>query len=115
AYARARLSKDFGLPAGDGAGSEVPNAIRGVKGDQLPGAPDWSGAGSLTYTHAAGKGEMTYNLGFDFRSGTWNQLKSQSANTPASKQSGYIMFNGSIGYAIDDWNIELYGTNLLDK
>ena len=58
---------------------------------------------------------MTYNLGFDFRSGTWNQLKSQSANTPASKQSGYIMFNGSIGYAIDDWNIELYGTNLLDK
>lgn len=115
AYARARLSKDFGLPAGDGAGSEVPDAIRGVKGDQLPGAPDWSGAGSLTYTHQAGKGDMTYNLGFDFRSGTWNQLRSQSMNTPASKQSGYIMFNGSIGYAIDDWNIELYGTNLLDK
>ncbi|KGB53070.1 TonB-dependent receptor precursor [Sphingopyxis sp. LC81] len=115
AYARARLSEDFGLPAGDGGGSEVPNAIRGAKGDQLPGAPDWSGAGSLTYRHAAGKGEMTYNLGFDFRSGTWNQLRSQSTNTPASKQSGYIMFNGSIGYAIDDWNIELYGTNLLDK
>ncbi|WOF42527.1 TonB-dependent receptor [Sphingopyxis indica] len=115
AYARARLSEDFGLPAGDGAGSEVPNAIRGVKGDQLPGAPDWSGAGSLIYTHAAGKGEMTWNLGFDFRSGTWNQLRSQSTNTPASKQSGYVMLNGSIGYAIDDWNIELYGTNLLDK
>lgn len=115
AYARARLSKDFGLPAGDGGGNEVPNAIRGAKGDQLPGAPDWSGAGSLTYRHAAGKGEMTYNLGFDFRSGTWNQLRSQSANTPASKQSGYIMFNGGIGYSLDDWNIELYGTNLLDK
>lgn len=115
AYARARLSKDFGLPAGDGAGNEVPDAIRGTKGDQLPGAPDWSGAGSLTYTHTAGKGAMTYNLGFDFRSGTWNQLRTQSANTPATKQSGYIMFNGSIGYAIDDWNVELYGTNLLDK
>lgn len=115
AYARARLSKDFGLPAGDGAGTEVPNAINGAKGDQLPGAPDWSGAGSLTYAHQAGKGEMSYNLGFDFRSGTWNQLRSQSANTPATKQSGYIMFNGSIGYSLDGWGIELYGTNLLDK
>ena len=51
------FSKDFGLPAGDGAGpSEVPNAIRGVKGDQLPGAPDWSGAGSLSLYARGRKG-----------------------------------------------------------
>lgn len=116
AYARARLTGDFFLPAGNGGGGIVQNAIQGRAGDRLPGAPDWSGAGSLTYAHDfADNSTMTFNFGFDFRSSTVNLLKSQSPNTPARRAPGYIMFNGSIGYDVDDWTIELYGSNLTNK
>lgn len=116
AYAQARLTGDFSLPAGNGGGGIVQDAIQGRSGDRLPGAPDWSGAGSLTYEHDfADSSAITFNFGFDFRSSTVNLLKSQSPNTPARRAPGYIMFNGSVGYDVSDWTIELYGSNLLDK
>ncbi|WP_218667937.1 TonB-dependent receptor [Sphingopyxis sp. KK2] len=115
AYARARLTGDFSYPAGNAAGGIVPDAIHGSSGDRLPGAPDWSGAGSLTYEHNFADSALTFNLGFDFRSSTINQLRSLSINAPARKAPAYIMFNGSIGYDVDDWKIELFGTNLTNK
>jgi outer membrane receptor protein involved in Fe transport len=116
AYAKARLTKDFSLPAGDGAGNAVPDAIHGAKGDRLPGAPDWSGAVNLTYKHDAGElGRITYALGMDFRSSTVNQLSSYSANAPTRRAAGYALFNGSIVLEHGDWQAELYGTNLADK
>lgn len=116
AYARARLTEDFSLPAGSGGGTVIQDAIRGRAGDRLPGAPDWSGAGSLTYEREfAGGSGLTVNAGFDFRSSTVNLLPSLSSNTPARRAPGYVMFNGSLGYHTGDWNLELYGTNLTDK
>ncbi len=115
AYSKARLSEDFSLPAGDGAGGVVPNAITGKSGDRLPGAPDWSGAGSVTYVQDLADGTLTYNLGFDFRGSTYNQLPSLSTNAPARRAPAYALFNGSLAYSTDNWDIELYGLNLADS
>jgi iron complex outermembrane receptor protein len=115
AYARARLVGDFFLPAGNGGGVIVPNAIKGLNGDRLPGAPDWSGAASLSYEHQLGDGKVHLGVGADFRSSTLNQLESISTRLPARRAPGYAMFNGNIGYTVDDWNFELYGVNLANK
>ena len=39
AYANATLTQSFCLPSGDAEGGTVPCGIRGINGEQLPGAP----------------------------------------------------------------------------
>jgi len=115
AYAKARLTKDFVLPAGDAAGGIISNAITGLKGDRLPGAPDWSGAANVSYkADLETLGSITYSLGIDFRSSTINQLPSLSPNAPTRRAPSYALLNGNIVWARDDWQAELYGTNLAD-
>ncbi|HVI33617.1 TonB-dependent receptor [Phenylobacterium sp.] len=116
AYAKARLTEDFSLPAGDGLGGEVPGALHGSKGDRLPGAPDWSGAANIRYEQDLGEvGQLTYSLGMDFRSSTVNQLSSFSANAPTRKTDGYALFNGSVSLEHGDWRAEIFGTNLANE
>lgn len=116
AYARARLTEDFSLPAGDGAGGVVPDAIHGAKGDRLPGAPDFSGSATINYkSEYAGVGKVTYSFGADFRSGTVNQLPSLSTNTPARYAPGFALFRANISLEKRDWTFQIYSTNLFDK
>lgn len=116
AYAKARLTEDFNLPAGDGAGGIVPNAIRGRSGDRLPGAPDYSGSARINYeTDVFDDATLTYALGVDFRSSTVNQLPSLSTNSPTRQAPAYALLNGSIAFERDDWQVELFGTNLADS
>jgi len=116
AYAKARLSDSFAFAAGNGAGGVVANAIRGSKGDRLPGAPDWSGAVNFNYKQDLGDvGSLTYALGADFRSSTVNLLSSYSKNIPTRVAPGYVMLNGSVSFAHDGWEAQLYSSNLLDK
>lgn len=114
AYAKARLTKDFVLPAGDAAGGIIPNAIMGRKGDRLPGAPDWSGAANVSYKSDLEEGAVTYSIGVDFRSSTINQLPSLSPNAPTRRAPAYALLNGNIVWDRGDWQAELYGTNLAD-
>lgn len=115
AYAKARLTKDFALPAGNAAGGIVRNAIVGLKGDRLPGAPDWSGAANVAYRREiSGLGTVTSSLGVDFRSSTINQLPSLSPNAPTRRAPAYALMNGNIVWERDDWQAELYVTNLAD-
>lgn len=116
AYAHSRLSKDFGLPAGDGLGGIVPNAIQGRKGDRVPGAPDWSGSFTLSYKADVGtKQKVGASVGVDFRSSILNGLESASASRPTRPAPAYAMLRASLSYSLDDWTVELYGTNLADK
>lgn len=116
AYAKARLTKDFELPAGSGGGTVVPDAITGLKGDRLPGAPDFSGSGNINYKyHLQDLAALTFSIGADYRSSTVNILPNINPNTPASSAPAYVSLHGSIVYENGPWEAELFGTNLADK
>ena len=116
AYAKARLSESFSLPAGDGAGNIIEGAIQGLKGDRLPGAPDFSGSVTLIYKHEYDSGvKMDYALGVDFRTSTVNQLPSINPNSATRKAKGFATLRGSVGLDVENWRVELFGTNLTDK
>jgi outer membrane receptor protein involved in Fe transport len=115
AYAKARLSEDFALPAGL-AGEVIPGAIAGNKGDRLPGAPDWSGSATLTYEYKwSNDSSLTTSIGADYRSSTLNQLESINPNSPTRRSPGYTLLRGSIAFETGPWTFELFGTNLTDK
>lgn len=115
-YARARLSDDFALPAGDGAGGEIQNAIVGSKGDRLPGAPDFSGSATLNYEYMlADDQSLLFALGADFRSSTVSSLPYADRNTPYYTAPSYALLRGSIGYRSQAWEVTLYGDNLANR
>ena len=116
AYAKARLSEDFALPAGDGTGNFDPVGIAGKSGDRLPGAPDFSGSVNLNFeTHMTDSSKLTFNVGTDFRSSTLNQLPNVSSQTPSTKAPGYALLHGNIEWSTGSWRAALYGTNLANK
>ncbi|MFW2852651.1 TonB-dependent receptor [Sphingomonas sp. TX0543] len=116
AWAKARLSQDFVLPSGDGAGGIVPNALNGRKGDRLPGAPDYSGSATLNYEARYGTDlRVTYSGGVDYRSSTVNQLANLSPVSPTRSAPGYALLRASIGFDWQQWQVQLVGTNLADK
>lgn len=115
AYARARLSKGFSLPAGLG-GVDIPDSIVGLKGDRLPGAPDWSGSATLSYKKDTGeRSSISGSFGVDYRSSTLNALPHLNPSLPAGRAPGYALLRANLAYDFDGWAIELYGTNLADK
>lgn len=118
AYAKARLSEDFALPAalGNGSGGFDPNGIVGKSGDRLPGAPDWSGALDLNYSTAVTNvTKLTFTVGGDYRSSTINVLPHINPNTPSTTTPGYALLHGDIEMGVGNWQYTLYGTNLADK
>jgi outer membrane receptor protein involved in Fe transport len=116
AWSHARLTDDFHLPSGNGAGGVVADAINGFKGDRLPGSPDFSGSLNLNYkVSLSNAASVTYSLGVDYRSSTLNQLPQISSNTPSLAAPAYALTHGSVSYARGDWEAEIYGSNLLDQ
>ena len=116
AYAKARLSENFSLPTGSGAGTVVPDAIRGTKGDRLPGVPDWSGSFTLNYKADVGEGQkIALSAGADYRGSTFNQLQTPDGSAAPREAPDYVMLRASIAYTLSDWTLELFGTNLTDK
>jgi outer membrane receptor protein involved in Fe transport len=115
AYAQARLSQDFGLPAGSGVGTIIQDAIVGKSGDRLPGAPDFSGSLNASYQLDLEPGPLTFSLGADYRSSIINVLPSINPNTPATTTPGYAIMHGSITFEHKDWEFELFSTNLTDS
>ena len=114
AYARARLTNDFSLAAGDGGTGIVPGAISGVAGERLPGTPDFSGTVDLDYAIGVTDASLlTFDLGADYRSSTVNILSSPSL--PGVAAPGYGLLHGSIQLQSGNWQLELFGTNLADR
>ena len=113
AYARARLTEDFALPAGGGAADIIPGAITGFKGARLPGAPDFSGSGNLYYKFDVGNDSaMTFNIGADYRGSVVNglALPSRAADT----MKGYALLRASVQLDVNKWQFQLFANNLAD-
>lgn len=117
AYAKARLASDFALPAGDGIGGIVQNAILGRKGDRLPGAPDWSGSFTLNYkTKLATDQTLGLSLGVDYRGKILNYFETVNPGAaPAREAPDFALLRANITYGLGAWSFEVYGTNLADK
>jgi outer membrane receptor protein involved in Fe transport len=114
AYAKARLSEDFALPAGDGLGHVVPNSILGHTGDRLPGAPDFSASGTLNYElRLADENTLNFSFGADYRGSTVGSLP--TSTLPATRAPGYALLRASIGYDRKDWRVEVFATNLTNE
>ncbi len=113
----ARLSNELTLRGGatyadTRYGVDISN--ENLAGRQLTNAPKWSFTGAATYEH---------DLGNSWRAFAHLDLRYMSSyNTGADLdveklQESYAVFNGRIGLAQlnDDWRIELWAKNLLDK
>lgn len=116
AYAKARLTDDFSLPAGSGAGTVVPDAIRGTKGDRLPGAPDWTGSFTLNYkTNLGSDRKLALSAGTDYHGSTLNQLETPDGTALPREAKAFALLRASAALTMKDWSLELFGTNLADK
>ena len=122
AYSKARLTRPFAIrsaisidPA-TGLSIFADNGITGLKGDRLPGAPDYSASFDLQYAFAVGKGaNLTMNAGMDYRSSTVNDLTPVNGLTIIATSPGYATVRGGIDLDVGKWTVSLNATNLLDK
>jgi outer membrane receptor protein involved in Fe transport len=115
AYSNAKLTENYSLPGGNGAGTIVPGLISGTAGSQLPGSPKKSAAATVTYKH---------NLALDYLlnvslNGTYKSsipFQILIPGTPPSQQSSSIeLFNLSTTLTHDDWHVGAYVNNIADR
>ncbi len=74
-------------------------------------APTWTGSLSTRYEWQAGQGTMWARAG-------WRYIGSHEmtlANSPQSSNSSQSLVDASINYRIDNWQLSLYGRNLLKE
>jgi outer membrane receptor protein involved in Fe transport len=120
AYADARLTKPFCLPAGDGAGgftdcaTALAGTINASTGSRLPGAPKFSASLTLNYVQTlAPSWTINYSLNADYRSSVVNGLSTQPGiiyHVP-----GYALLNGSITVDHKNWEIMGYIHNIANS
>ncbi len=114
AYADAKISETFCIPAGDGGGGVLPCGIRGDKGTRLPGSPKHSGSVTLNYDRElANEDRVGITLNANYKGSVFSSLPSPSA--PSVTFDPYWMINATVSYAHGPWRASLYGRNLLDE
>lgn len=112
AYADAKLTSSFSLPANEG-GVITPGAITGSSGNTLPGSPKSSLAATFTYDHPVAAGyDLAVSLNGTYRSATHLFL-----NPPLSQyvSKAYALANLSAALSHNGWHTGVYITNLFDK
>ena len=122
AYSKARIDKAFALRAAVGqdplTGISIfaDNGITGLKGDRLPGSPDYSGTFTLKYERdLSEKTKLGFNLGADFRGSTVNDLTPSNGFTLTAKTPSFITFRAGANVDFDAFSVSLFVNNLLDK
>jgi outer membrane receptor protein involved in Fe transport len=114
AYSDAKLTENYSLPAGNGAGQVVPGLITGTAGSQLPGSPKRSAAATVTYAT-----KLTAGYGFAVSlNGTYKgpaPFEILIPGTTPSESSSVELVNFSASLTHQGWNLGAYATNLLDK
>jgi hypothetical protein len=114
AYADARLTENFSLPANDGTGTITPGLITGQSGERLPGSPKSSAAATITYGRAlAPRYSMILSANVTYEGSVLNNLP--SVTNPQAPLPGYTL--GNLSLAIKHQPIELMGyvTNIANK
>jgi iron complex outermembrane recepter protein len=113
AYADARLTSSFSLPANNGAGVITPGLISGSAGDQLPGSPKSSVSATIIYDRNIAPGyDLSESLNGTYRSAVPLLLGPQYS-AYQSQAYGIANFSATLSHA--SWRLGVYATNLLDK
>lgn len=113
-YADATLTSGFSLPANNGFGTIVPGELTGVAGEQMPGSPKVSAAGTITYQHSIAPGYgFSLSLSGEYRSHMQLALTGMGRN--AGQTSAFTVWNLSSTLSHKQWRLLLYVTNLTDK
>lgn len=114
AYADAKISETFCIPAGDGGGGVLACGIRGDKGTRLPGSPKHSGSVTLNYDRELSNDDrLGITLNANYKGSVFSNLPSPSA--PSVTFDSYWMVNGTVSYASGPWRASIYGRNLFDE
>ncbi|MDE2138522.1 MAG: TonB-dependent receptor [Gammaproteobacteria bacterium] len=116
AYADAKLTSDFSLPANNGSGTIVPGLLSGSSGEQLPGSPKTSLNVALVYDIELARGyDLTLSGNSSYRSAVALQLAPSVGTTTIQHSTAYEVTNLNATLHHDAWHVTLYCTNLFDK
>jgi iron complex outermembrane recepter protein len=116
AYADAKLSSDFSLPANNGYGVITPGLLHGSAGEQLPGSPKTSVSAALIYDINLAPGyTLTLSPNGVYRSAVALQVAPSVGTTTIQHSSTYEIanFNATLNHL--PWHATFYVTNLFDK
>ena len=116
AYADAKLTSDFSLPANNGYGVITPGLLHGSDGEQLPGSPKTSVSAALIYDINVAPGYvLTLSPNGVYRSATALQLAPSVGTTTIQHSSTYEIMNFNIALSHAPWRATLYVSNVFDK
>jgi iron complex outermembrane recepter protein len=116
AYADAKLTSNFSLPANNGLGTIVPGLLSGSSGEQLPGSPKTSVSAALIYDVALAPGyDLTISPNGVYRSATALQVAPSVGTTTVQHSSSYQIANLYVALKHNPWAATFYVTNLFDK
>jgi outer membrane receptor protein involved in Fe transport len=116
AYADAKLTSDFSLPADNGTGVIVPGLLAGKSGEQMPGSPKTSVSAGLLYdTPIAAGYDLALSLNGVYRSPMKMQLAPTLGSATVQQSSSYEIFNASATVNHKPWHLTGYVTNLFDR
>ncbi len=116
AYADAKLTSSFSLPANNGSGTIVPGLLAGSDGEQLPGSPKTSLNLALIYDIPVTRGyDLTLSGNTVYRSAVALQLAPSVGTTTIQHSTAYEVTNLNATLHHEAWHATLYVTNLFDK
>jgi outer membrane receptor protein involved in Fe transport len=116
AYADAKLTSDFSLPANNGTGTIVPGLLSGKSGEQLPGSPKTSVSAALIYeTNLTPGYDLTLSANGVYRTAVALQVAPSVGTTTIQHSSSYEIMNLNLMLTHKPWRATLYVTNVFDK
>jgi outer membrane receptor protein involved in Fe transport len=116
AYADAKLTSDFSLPANNGTGTIVPGLLSGKSGEQLPGSPKTSVSAALIYEANLTPGyDLTLSANGVYRTAVALQVAPSVGTTTIQHSSSYEIMNLNLMLTHKPWRATLYVTNVFDK
>lgn len=112
-YVDAKLTKDFALPGNTGFGQIVPGLISGKDGEPLPGVPETSVTGTITYERNLAPG---YDLSISVNGSYRSSVPIFRVETQSERETeAYAIVNLSSTLSHEPWTLVVYVTNLTDK
>jgi iron complex outermembrane recepter protein len=116
AYANAKLTSNFSLPANNGTGTIVPGLLSGNAGEQLPGSPKTSLSTALIYDmDLAPKYDLALSVNGVYRSPVALELAPPLGTTTVQHSSSFEIVNFSASLNHKPWHTTLYVTNVFDR
>lgn len=118
AYADAKLTSGFSLPANNGAqtGTIVPGLIHGSSGEQMPGSPKESASFALAWDTPLSPGyDLALTASYSYRSGAPMQLTPTLGVTTVQYSGTYDLVNFNAALNHKPWRATLYINNVFDR